>query len=399
MPASTSAPPMPMTAAMLLLDLPAGIFCGIDLLSFTSSAQFCGIRDIPPGWHFIFTSETSSLSIRDGFWFHIPEKSNSSPPLIVRRWDTSLGLLQSCPDTESYKDQAHELWEKNLFPYRQSAAQEKAHGTEDWAGLTQHITPRLLSYLTKSEEWRITSASSAKEDRDEIPGLNDEEVGEEKELGSLGIDLKRTWRDGAVGRERTEGALDSSWALSDVLERWQTKFSEADQGLDQGDAVLGQMEACFLMILTVANYSCLEEWKRCVGLVLTCKRAVRQSEDWFAAFLTLLKKQLERCEDVEGGLFDMSDEGGGQLQKWLKSFKMTLGQVYGEDEGFKVRKGLEDLEEFLKSKYGWELGDEFVRTGLLELEDGEQVYAEMNEMEGEDERGEYAPVVVDLDNA
>lgn len=386
------------SAAALLLDLPAGILCGIDLLSFTTSAQFRGIKDIPPGWHFIFTSETSSLSIRDGFWFHVPDRSSSPNPLVVRRWNPSLGFLEPCDDVESCRSQVRDLWEKNLSPYRQSAAQEKQSKEGDWAGLTQHITPRLLSHLMKNHEWRITSASCAKQDRDEIPGLNAEEVGEEKELGVLGIYLKRTWREGATGRERTEGALDSSWALSDVIERWEREFPEAEEDWHDGDVVLGQMEVCFLMVLTVANYSCLEEWKRCVGLVLTCKRAVRQKEEWFASFLTLLRKQLERCEDVEGGLFDMSDEGGGQLKKWLKGFKMTVDQVFGEGEGDEVKEEMEALEAFLKMEYGWELGDEFVRKGMLELEDGEQVYAEMDEMEGEDERGEYAPMIVELDN-
>ena len=385
------------SAAVFLLDLPAGILCGIDLLSFTTTAQFQGIKDLPPGWHFIFTSETTSLSIRDGFWFHVSMISGSPAPLFVFKWDSSVGSLLFYGDAEDYRTQASELWEKNLSPYRQSAAKETKPETEDWASLTQHITPRLLSHLTQSEEWRISSASCAKQDRDEIPGLNSEEMGQERELGVLGIDLKRTWREGATGRERTEGALDSSWALHEVVERWQTQHL-VDEGWQNGDVILGQMEACFLMILTVANYSCLEEWKRCVGLVLTCKRAVRQRAEWFASFLVLLRKQLQRCEDVEGGLFDMGDEGGGQLKKWLKGFKMTVGQIFEGTEGMELKEELEALEAFLKAEYGWELGDEFVRKGLLELEDGEQIYAEMDDMEGEDERGEYAPVIVELDN-
>ena len=385
------------TAAVLLLDLPPGIFCGIDLLSFTTSAQFCGIKDLPSGWHFVFTSETTSLSIRDGFWFHVPTTTTDSTPLIVRKWNTSTGSLLPCSDPDSFRVELPELWKKNLSPYRQSASKEAKAETGDWAGLTEHVSPRLLGHLTQNEDWKITSASCAKEDRDEIPGLTAEDIGEEEsELGVLGINLKRTWRHGAIGRERTEAALDSSWALNDVVERWQSRDLKVKE--EWGSVVLGQMEACFLMVLTVANYSCLEEWKRCVGLVLTCKRAVRGKEEWFGTFLVLLRRQLERCEDVEGGLFDMSDEGGAYLKRLLKVFKMTLGQVFGEAEGGEVRDEMEALEAFLKTEYGWELGDEFARRGMLELEDGEQVEMEMEEMEGEDERGEYAPVVVDLDN-
>lgn len=387
-----------LTATALLLNLPAGILCGIDLLSFTTSTHFHGIKDIPPGWHFIFTSETTSHSIRDGFWFHFPSAPTSSlPTLLVRKWDPSTASLRSCEDPQGYRSQLPGLWEKNLSPYRQSASKDGKPEAGDWPALTQHIMPCLLSHLMQSDDWRITSTSSAKQDRDDIPGLTAEEVGEEMELGVLGIDLRKTWRQGATGRERTEGALDRSWALGDVIDKWQKQSSEEEKAWTSGDVVLGQMEACFLMVLTVANYSCLEEWKRVVGLVLTCKRALREREDWFASLLVLLRKQLERCEDVEGGLFDMSDDAGGQLKKWLKGFKMTLDQVFDENEGDEIKEELEALEAFLKKEYGWELGDEFVRSGMVDLEDGEQIYVEVEDMDGQDETGEYAPVIVDID--
>lgn len=258
----------------------------------------------------------------------------------------------------------------------------------DWAILTKHVTAGLLSRLTNASDWRITSASCAAQDADHIPGLSPSETGlEERELRFLGINLKRTWREGAVGRERTEAAIDRSWSLEDVESRFNG---------EGGDVVLGEMEVCFLIVMTVANHSCLEEWKRIMGLMLTCKRAVRAREVWFAGFLGLLRRQLARGGDVEGGLFDMSDEGGAYLKGLLKGFKRILGQVFGEVEGEEVKDEMEALEGWLKREYGWELSDSFVRRGLLELEDGEQVEMEMEDMEGEDETGDYAPVVVEL---
>ena len=301
-------------------------------------------------------------------------------------------------DSESYRNYLGEVWERGLMPYRQSATSqdttEVVEEVDHWGPLTRHVNAKVLTHLTRNEEWRITSASSALVDRDEIPGLKVEEVvgEEERELGTLGIDLVRTWREGAVGRERTEGRLDRSWALGEVVGRYGGWDGEG------GGFLLGQMEVCFLMVLTVANWSCLEEWKRILGLVLTCKRAVREREGWFGEFVGGLRGQLERCEDVEGGLFDMSDEGGGFLKGLLKGFKRTLGQVFEEGEGEDVKEEMEALEGFLRREYGWELGDEFLRRGMLQLDDGEMVEMEMGEMEGEDERGEYAPVVVDLDN-
>ena len=301
---------------------------------------------------------------------------------------------------------------QRLTPYRQQTTvqgQVQNDGGEDesiWRSLTTHIsTPLLVRLTTHPTDYRLTTTSCGAQDIDPIPGLSASSREQEQELGFLGIDLKRTWREGAVGRERTEAVLDRSWKLGDVQRRFDDDEAEGGEGDGEGqgegegkgeDVIMGEMEVCFLMVMTLANYSCLEEWKRVLGLVFTCRRAVRAQEAWFASVLQLLRRQLERCADVEGGLFDMSDEGGAFLKGLLRGFRIILGQVFGEDEGGEVKVEMEVLEEFLRGEYGWELGDDFVRKGMLELEDGEQVEMEMDEMEGEDERGEYAPVIVEL---
>ena len=323
------------------------------------------------------------------------------------------------------------------------------------------------------------------QDRDKIPGLGGSGVseaggggggieggegggggggelgkGEERTLGVLGIDLKRTWRPGAVGRERTEGATDRGWALEDLVSRWEGQQQDdgeegksgksgredEDEEEQWGKAIMGQMEACFLMVLTVANFSCLEEWKRILSLVLTCKSIVKKRERWFAGFLELLRRQLAHGDDVEGGLFDMSDEGAGYLKELLKGFKRSMEENFHHEDdddddddddndddnetnnnnnnddsdshhhdhnhnthksqkqkrqnpggSSSIKAAMTTLERSLNADYGWDLSDSFLRKGLLELEDGEQVEVEMDELLGEDERGEYAPVVVEMD--
>ncbi|CAL8581316.1 hypothetical protein XPA_007015 [Xanthoria parietina] len=421
------------TPTLILLNLPPSILCGINLLTFTTTPTFLGIKSFPTGFHFLFTSPSASLSLRDGFWFQIPPTppASSPPPAVFRKWSPETECLAPCPQPEGEafvhaKGGWKEVYEKHLTPYRQSGAassdaNDAAAATKQqddkegaWEGITSHVSASILTRFTKSDdEWTISSASSGVQDRDEIPGLSREEVrdviGEEKELGMLGIDLKRTWREGAVGRERTEGARDRSWLLQDLSERYQGTEEDGDEvmiksggGREErwGDVIMGQMEICFLMVLTLANYSCLEEWKRILALVLTCEKSVRDRWQFFARFLRLLKRQLERTDDVEGGLFDMSDDGGAFLKVLLKGFKRTLGQIAeskGEEDGIEdVKDEFEEVEKWVKDQYRWELGDEFVRSGMLELEDGEMVMMETKELEGEDESGEYAPVIVDL---
>ncbi|KAI9844291.1 MAG: hypothetical protein M1837_005701 [Sclerophora amabilis] len=437
-------------SCILVLGLPPSSLCGIDLLSFTPSPRFHGIKQVPAGWHFLFTGSTTSLSIRHGEWLQIAPQSTGSDAvattesvpndldLHIRRWNPSTETLvddQSPAQIQQWRSRITTVWKEGLTPYRQSATAGdgtansalSTEDTRDWHRLTEHITPSLLNRITDSHDdpiaprdWRLTSASSASRDMDDIPGLSDSESAtrqlEEKELAFLPIDLKQTWRAGAVGRERTEAAQDRSWALGEVLGAQQTSSND-DTGED-GDgetALLGEMQLTFLMVLTLGNYSCLEQWKRILGLVFTCRAAVRERPGLFVRFLKLLFLQLRHCGDVDGGLFDLSDEGGALLRGLLKGFRRSLEDLAeiktltpsepDKTEGTTkrmvrdvrdVRDQYQDLETYVRAEFGWELSDSYVRRGMLELEDGEQVEMEVDDLEGEDERGDYAPVVVDL---
>ncbi|MCJ1410015.1 hypothetical protein MMC19_004100 [Ptychographa xylographoides] len=468
-----------MATTLILLSIPPGTLVGIDLLSFTSSPRFNGVSGLPPGWHFLFTSPTTSLSTRHGTWFDTTALISdthggaSAPVNLVFKWSTekeelvpvtNRADLAKLGDVLGRYDGRGRKLREGLFPYRQTATGtttttlsgrspglSSQHSDEDvgggvnadigdvveestdWSLLTAHFSHALLShfanppsvssvgspfaskpmavshssqqplYAPELVTYTLTTTSCAPQDLDEIPGLSTEDMrsglfdGEERELGFLDIDLRRTWREGAVGRERTEGARDRSWALEDVVAR---NGSGSGNEEDWGARVLGATGLCFLMVLTLSNYSCLEEWKRILTVVLTCRRIIREREQFFISFLRLLRLQLSHCDDVEGGLFDIHAEGSGSegnlLRKLLKSFKAALAEVYTETEGDRVKEAMEEVEEWVRREWKWELGDSWLRRGIVELEDGEQVEVEMAEMEGEDERGEYAPVIVEL---
>ncbi|OJD22306.1 hypothetical protein ACJ73_06348 [Blastomyces percursus] len=348
----------------------------------------------------------------------------------------------------------HKQSEQGVPDLEPDSRQEPAN---DWPQLTNHITPAVLSRILGSTttttttntttaiiptnqnntppppppRWTVTSGSSAARDRDDIPGLSAADVAracdtgtaseQEKELRFLPVDLKRTWRVGAVGRERTEAAQDRSWALGDLVWRFgkgeeglggvgrptagtepgageTTIDDDDDEGQEAGEAqILGELQFTFLMVLTLMNYSCLEQWKRLLGLILTCRAAVLRREKLFVQVLHLLRLQLRHFDDVEGGLFEMDgDDGGALLRKLLAQFSRTV-QEFAQGEGRMVRKELGILENWVKRQYGWELRPgATVKRGMVELEDGEQVEMEVIGANEEDEMGEYAPVVVDL---
>ncbi|GAB7362017.1 hypothetical protein MBLNU230_g2052t1 [Neophaeotheca triangularis] len=396
------------TPSILLLNLPKDALAGIDLLSFTTTPRFQGIKNLPPGYHFVFIGSDTYLSLRHGAWFRIDEpKSDDRPDIVIKNWNEKTGDLQ--PTTQSaealrLRANIGSLWKNNLTPYRQTsknptdAPGEVQEESNDWNSLTTHVhlvAPRITS--GSENHYALSSASSASRDLDDIPGLPTTENplnAEEKTLTFLPIDLKQTWAIGATGRERTEAAQDRSWALQSLLQT-HAPATTAKTETAVLDEILGELQFTFLAVLTLNNWSCLEQWKRLLTLLLTCKNAVASNADFFVEILSSLKLQLSHCADAEAGLFDLTDENESLLKSLLVRFRKGLVDLEGEGVA-DVREELEALEKWLTGAHGWSFGGDYLRAGMVQLEDGEQVFMETTRFDEENETGDFAPQVVEL---
>ena len=397
--------------ALLILDLPPAALAGIDLLSFTATPKFRGIKNIPPGWHFAFVGSSTAFSERHGIWFEVPSQAattNSDRPLIVTKWDASTETLILVTDeAELLRHRANlgDIWREGLAPYRQQAGKPPSSTNDtdttqtqeeisDWPSLTSNITSTLLSRVLSKPTFHLTSASSSKADLETIPGLTSADLNHDSdsELHFLPIDLKQTWREGATGRERTDAAQDRSWALSNLITQHCTNSNSAE--------IIGELQFSFLMVLTLNNFSCLEQWKRLLSLLLTSKTAVPTRPDLFTNSISTLRLQLQHCQAAESGLIDLADEGGSLLKTLLIRFRRGLETLPPGEEVQDVLDELGNLEAYLQAEHGWSaFSGTFAKSGTLELEDGEQVQMETTAWDEEDETGEFAPLVVELTEA
>ncbi|KAK5718474.1 hypothetical protein LTR15_008204 [Elasticomyces elasticus] len=389
------------SSALLLLDLPEKALAGIDLLAFTTTPRFKGIKALPPGLHLAFVGANTAFSERHGIWFNIHQGTiEAGLPLVIARWQSSSESLVAVTDeAEHLKWRANlgGIWREGLTPYRQTTANTTDDDGEqeeliDWTKLTSHITDALLSRVTNSHtHWAFSSGSSAKRDLEDIPGLersNIDGLQSDKVLTFLPIDLKQTWRPGATGRERTEAAQDRSWALNDLIERHCISGNMME--------IVGELQFCFLSVLTINNFSCFEQWKRILTLLFTCRSAIATRSDLFVQAIRALTLQLQHCKVADTGLIDLADEGGSLLKSLLTRFRTGLEQLQGSLGVQDVVDELDDLEDYLRAEHGWQFGGVFAKSGVLELEDGEQVHMETTAFDEDDETGEYAPQVVNL---
>jgi A1 cistron-splicing factor AAR2 len=145
-------------------------------------------------------------------------------------------------------------------------------------------------------------------------------------------------------------------------------------------------------------------------VLLSCQAALGEVQGFFVEVVRVLAMQVRHFDDVEGGMFEMRDEGGSA---WLRSvwgrfravvedaFSMGQDEAEGKGKGTSkvgeqgLKKEVENLQRLFEEKYGWASEKDVLRRGMLELEDGERIEVSMAGVDEDEETGEYAPLIVD----
>ncbi|KAI1213444.1 A1 cistron-splicing factor [Annulohypoxylon truncatum] len=399
----------------ILDDLPPNFTVGCDTMSFSTRNSFPGFREIPPGVHLIWVAPSELTSSRSAYWIVTPEREEwEQSEVYVKQWDTFnevLGEPASHAEERFQRERLKEAFD-SLSPYQFRAVASGVHISPPehetklpsflanetiWTQLTWAIHPGLLSRITgmTQKSWQVTTL-------DRVAG--DATTAEEARLYTTGKpQLQFTFPmnaplidPAAQGSERTQQALDPTNFVISVLE-------SGANGLRPDDLV-GELSVAFLTGMHLGNFSCLEQWWfltnrvvfRCFDLVVRRPALALSLIQAFHAQLAYNDRYLE------GDILDMMPEQSRRLQRALVTYKARLDErllALGDRiSGAQHRAGeaFSALEAWLWRR-GWDLRGQYVRAGTLALEDGEQVEAEMSDFEDEDERGEFAPVVVDLD--
>ena len=205
-----------------------------------------------------------------------------------------------------------------------------------WPDLTGWITKDMLVRVLPLS-WAISSQTPSSED-DELT-TDGNEV-----LSFTRIDLKRTWRQGAVGRELTMSARDKSWALQNlVLSR-----------LESPQALLGELQLGFVLLLYLSNFSGFEVWKTIVHLLCNCYSALAEQEMLFVQFIDMLEAQLLRCPD---DFFNDVISENNFVATMLRNMNKNIKDMRRMDSGAlaSLEKRFQDFTRFLQTHFNWDV--------------------------------------------
>ncbi|KAK6207784.1 AAR2 protein [Colletotrichum tabaci] len=395
---------------VLIMDLPAHFTVGYDSVSFTAR-EFVGVRDIPPGPHFFWVSETEASTTRCGFWVI----SSATEKIHVMQWDKFnevVGEPASQVEARFQKDKIQDIYPK-LAPYQfralnatirsvasgsSSPEPEFARNTNIWQQLTNTISAPLLSRITarKAGNWAVHTS-------DRVRGalMLPAEVELEKRIPSVvaSTELKFTFSQGAktydaesVGAARTEQAVDATAYLMS------TAISDDD--------IVGELQFAFIVGMHLGNEACIQQWwHMLVSVVLKAYTLPLRRPELARSLLQTITAQLVYNERyLDGSVLDYGPSYSRDLRMALIVYKRRLNEVLltlnslATPEQAAVGQAFSELETWVW-KFGWDIRSDYLRKGKTMLEDGEEVELEMDDLEAEDERGEFAATVVELDES
>jgi A1 cistron-splicing factor AAR2 len=399
---------------VVIRDIPARSLVGYDLTSFTvpDNGSFQGIKEIPPGAHFVWGSSASNTS-RVGFWIMSAKRaSDEFGEIHVKRWNSYeeclseeisaaevriqkgcvpdiLDKLQTYTISNFAKPKPEFLSSSNAKELGFSSVKDLyAKNSNIWTHLTSCMKGALLTKIT-GKSWNLWEVSSS-DDYKSPPkiSLPDDPLNFSREevLKFVFPRSNKTFSDGALGRDRTEQAMDASSYVKSIIATHCT--------FEDHDEIIGEMQFCYITGMTLGNLACMEQWAHIVKVLFRAFRLVLELPIFVRKAIEAFHAQLIYDEEgLESSILDHAPNLGGELKKLLTVFKARLTELllaqgnHLTDDQNAVGKAFGELESWLW-KWGWDLRSNYVRSGKMQLEDGEFVDVDLTDFEDEDERGE-----------
>lgn len=397
---------------VLILDLPEVFTVGYDSLSFTAK-HFGGVRDIPPGPHFFWVAHPGGISTRCGIWV----VTTAVNTVHVLQWDRFNEVLGDSARAEA-RIQADNLdtIHSELVPYHDPSAVNAASGDlskasseknlKMWEQLTGRITKSVLNRVTGQhpDNWAVHTGDRVKGSilmaaEIELDDSISNPLLKARELNFIFGQRSKTYSTDNTGADRTLEATDATPYILSLIDKTDNDITSDD--------IVGEFQFSYVVGMHLGNDSCIQQWwHMLLKLFLRAYILPARRPDLAAAFIRSLTAQLSYSASwLDGSVLDYSDSQTHELRLALTVYKRRLDELplglgaQVTPEQLDVGTAFAGLEAFVAGSLDWDLRGAYLRRGNVMMEDGEQVELEVADLAAEDERGEWAPEIVDLDES
>ncbi|PNP40981.1 hypothetical protein TGAMA5MH_06848 [Trichoderma gamsii] len=397
---------------LLILDLPEVSLVGYDAVSFTAK-HFGGIRDIPAGPHFFWVTHPDSGSVRTGFWII----SSGINQVHVLQWDkfTETILEPSRAEARIQVDNLESFHDK-LVPYHDpssvnsdpmkmesSVDQDSKEKLRMWKQLTTNVTERVLNRVTgqRANSWHVDTTDRVKgavllAAEMELERRLSNHLLQSRELNFSFPQSSKTYTAEALGADRTLAATDATPYMEFIMTALGKELTDDD--------VVGELQFAFIVGVHLGNDACIQQWwHMVVKLILKAYLLPEYYPILASKLLQAIASQIRYSSEWLGeSILDYGSSNSHDMRLALIVYKRRLEEVLerlGKEasvDQIKVSNSFAKVEVEVVG-LGWDLYGDYLRKGKVTMEDGEEVELEMAELQAEDERGEWAPEVVQLD--
>jgi A1 cistron-splicing factor AAR2 len=394
---------------LLVLDLPQVCTVGYDTISFTAK-HFGGVKDIPKGAHFFWLAHSEVISARSGFWIF----SSGTDQVHVLQWDKFNEVLGQSARAEAriQADNVDAIHAK-LVPYRDPSAVNAAVGdlnastSEEnlkiWGQLTESINETVLNRITGQQDrnWFVHTADRVRgsilmASEMELEKSMANPLFQTRELNFTFGQATKTYSVQNTGADRTLEATDATPFVESLIKDPGNNLTE--------DAMVGEFQFAYVVGMHLGNDSCLQQWWHVLlKIILRAYLLPARRPVLAAKFLRTLAAQLSHSSNwLESSILDYGDSQAKELRLALTIYKRRLDELLaGLGDNATPDQNAVGIAfasvEVIATELGWDIEGNYLRRGKVMMEDGEEVEVEMAELQAEDERGEWAPEVVDLD--
>ena len=400
---------------ILILDLPNMFTIGYDSVAITTK-EFHGISDIPDGPHFIWVAPSDEISPRSGCWIF----TSGANRIHVLQWDKFNEILCEPGRSEArFQAEAIVTTYPKLVSYK-----NPLHGDDDsarsasslveeqlrvWPQLSGAITEEVVRHILAPSEEGIFFVNTTdyvkgchvtKEEQELLKKSANPFLGS-KELAFTFSQVSRTFSTDLVGRDRTLEATDATSYIVALLDAQASDLRMENFG--------GEFQFAYVTGMHLGSDACIQQWwHMLVKLILKAFLLPECQPKLASALLRAVAAQLfYTIERLEIPLQEYAGENGARdLRLGLTVYKRRLDELLHDilktsatPEHIEVGNAFARVEAVVTRKLDWDIGGNYLRKGRVVMEDGEAIELELADLEGEDERGDYAPTLVSLDDS